>query len=134
MGELDETGRKVLDAVLEIATAFDRKDLSALVEAHYQGPESSMIPAGVTTRSSGWEAVRDRLETLLGEFQQSKTTIDKAEVSLFGNVAIIDYEQKIRSRVHDIEFAWEGWVTDVFLQQEGRWLRVHHHASDRRQP
>lgn len=134
MGELDKAGRKVLDAVLEVAAAFDRKDLNALVEAHYQGPESSMIPAGVTTRSSGWEAVRDRLETLLGEFQQSKTTVDKAEVSLFGDVAIIDYEQKIQSRVHDIEFAWEGWVTDVFLQSEGRWLRVHHHASDRRQP
>ena len=134
MGELDEAGRKVLDAVLGIAAAFDRKDLTALVGAHYQGPESSMIPAGVTTRSSGWEPVRERLETLLGEFQQSKTVIDKAEVSLFGDVAIIDYEQKIQSRVHDIEFAWEGWVTDVFLQREGRWLRVHHHASDRRQP
>ena len=134
MGELDQAGRKVLDTVLEIASAFDRKDLDALIAAHYQGPESSMIPAGVTARSSGWAAVRDRLETLLGEFQQSKTTIDKPEVSLFGDVAIIDYEQKIQSRVHDIEFAWEGWVTDVFLLREGRWLRVHHHASDRRQP
>jgi len=124
----------VLDAVLEIAAAFDRRDLKSLVGAHYQGPESSMIPAGVTTRSSGWEAVRERLETLLGEFQQSKTTIDHAEVSLFGEVAVIDYEQKIKSLVHDIEFVWEGWVTDVFLLREGRWLRVHHHASDRRQP
>ena len=134
MGELDNTGREVLNAVLEIAAAFDRKDLQALIDAHYQGPESSMIPAGVTDRSSGWDAVRERLETLLGEFQQSKTTIDKPEVSLFGQVAIIDYEQKINSRVHDIEFAWEGWVTDVFLNRDGRWLRVHHHASDRRQP
>jgi ketosteroid isomerase-like protein len=93
-----------------------------------------MIPAGVSTRASGWEEVRERLETLLGEFQQSKTIIDKPEVSLFGDVAVIDYEQKIQSRVHDIEFAWEGWVTDVLLLREGRWLRVHHHASDRRQP
>ena len=134
MGELDEAGRKVLDAVLKIAAAFDRKDLPGLIDSHYQGAESSMIPAGVTTRASGWDAVRDRLETLLGEFQQSRTTIDKAEVSLFGEVAIIDYEQQIQSRVHDIEFAWEGWVTDVFVQRQGRWLRVHHHASDRRQP
>jgi ketosteroid isomerase-like protein len=134
VSELDKAGREVLETVLEMASAFDRKDLDALIGAHYQGPESSMIPAGVTSRSSGWEAVRDRLETLLGEFQQSKTTIDKAEVSLFGDVAIIDYEQRIQSRVHDIEFAWEGWVTDVFLHREGRWLRVHHHASDRRHP
>lgn len=134
MGELDERGREVLDAVLGIASAFDRRDLNAMIGAHYQGPESSMIPAGVTSRSSGWDAVRERLETLLGEFQQSKTVIDKAEVSLFGDVAVIDYEQKIQSRVHDIEFVWEGWVTDVFLRRDGRWLRVHHHASDRRQP
>ena len=134
MGELDETGRKVLDAVVNIAGAFDRKDLPGLIDSHYQGVESSMIAAGVTTRASGWEAVRERLETLLGEFQQSRTIIDKAEVSLFGDVAIIDYQQKIQSRVHDIEFAWEGWVTDVFVLRQGRWLRVHHHASDRRQP
>lgn len=134
MSEPDDQARRVLDAVLRIASAFDRRDLDGLVAAHYQGPESSMIPAGVSTRASGWEAVRERLETLLGEFQQSKTTIDKPEVSLYGDVAVIDYEQKIQSRVHDIEFAWEGWVTDVLLLREGRWLRVHHHASDRRQP
>ena len=134
MSELDDQARRVLDAVLQIASAFDRRDRNALVGAHYQGPESSMIPAGVSTRASGWEAVRERLETLLGEFQQSKTTIDKPEISLFGDVAVIDYEQKIHSRVHDIEFAWEGWVTDVLLLRDGRWLRVHHHASDRRQP
>ena len=118
-------------AMLENKTDFT---LDSLIAAHYQGSESSMIPAGVSTRASGWEAVRDRLETLLGEFQHSKTTVHEPEVSLFGDVAIIDYKKKIHSNVHDIEFAWEGWVTDVMVLREGRWLRVHHHASDRRQP
>ncbi len=134
MTELDDQARSVLDAVLQIVSAFDRRDLDSLIAAHYQGSESSMIPAGVSTRASGWEAVRDRLETLLGEFQHSKTTVHEPEVSLFGDVAIIDYKKKIHSNVHDIEFAWEGWVTDVMVLREGRWLRVHHHASDRRQP
>ena len=134
MTELDDRARSVLDAVLSIASAFDRHDLDALVAAHYQGSESSMIPAGVSSRASGGEAVRDRLETLLGEFQHSKTTILQPEVSLFGDVAIIDYQMKLNSTVHDIDFAWEGWVTDVVVFRDGRWLRVHHHASDRRQP
>ncbi len=134
MTELDDKARSVLDAVLQIASAFDRHDLDTLVAAHYQGPESSMISAGVSTRASGWEAVRDRLETLLGEFQHSKTNVLQPEVSLFGDVAVIDYQMKMNSTVHDIDFAWEGWVTDVLVRREGRWLRVHHHASDRRQP
>ena len=134
MTEVDDQARSVLDAVLRIASAFDRRDLDGLMAAHYQGPESSMIPAGVSMRASGWDAVRDRQEPMLGEFQHSKTTVHEPEVSLFGDVAIIDYKQKIQSSVHDIEFAWEGWVTDVLVLHDGRWLRVHHHASDRRQP
>ena len=53
--ELDDKARSVLDAILQIASAFDRHDLDTLVAAHYQGPESSMIPAGVSTRPfRGW--------------------------------------------------------------------------------
>jgi ketosteroid isomerase-like protein len=134
VGELRGEAREVFQAVLQIAEAFDRRDLGTLLSAHYPGPESSLIPAGVGERATGWEAVRSRLETQLGEFQQSRTEIDRGEVSVFGDIAIVSYEQKIQAILHDIDFSWVGWVTDVLVRRQGRWLRVHHHASDRSQP
>ncbi|MFQ5792880.1 MAG: YybH family protein [Acidobacteriota bacterium] len=129
MSEISEDQRAVIEAIQRVAAAFDERDLDALLGAHYQGPECSMVPPG-GQRVCGWEAVRYQLENRTAEFQYSRTTIELPEVSLFRDTAVITYLQRIDSRLHDIDFNWAGWVTDVLVRREGRWLRVHHHASD----
>lgn len=129
----DEAARAVLETIRRIAAAFDQRDLETLLAAHYQGPDCSMIAQG-GERVVGWDAVQQQLENRLNEFEYCRTSIDNPVVSLFGNVAVITYEQQTNSRLHDIDFKWSGWVTDVLLHHEGSWLRVHHQASDRNKP
>lgn len=134
MGESGERDREVLEATLAIAEAFDRGDLEGLLAAHYQGTEASAVPPGAASPLNGWEAVRRGLESRLLEFKHSRTTIDQTRVTIFGDLALITYRQRIHSRIHDIEFNWAGLVTDVLLRSQGRWLRLHHHASELSEP
>jgi ketosteroid isomerase-like protein len=131
VSELNEEARKIVEAVRTIAGAFDGRDIGTLQAAHYQGPESSMIDQS-GERVVGWESVREQLENRMNEFEYSRTTIDDAVVSFFGDIAVATYERRIDSRLHDIDFKFIGWVTDVFIRHQGLWLRVHHQASDRK--
>ena len=119
----------VLEVIRQIAGAFDKRDLDSVLSAHYQGSECTMIAQG-GQRVVGWGAVRSELENRINEFEYSRTAIVQPVVSLYGDVAVITYEQRTDSRLHDIDFKWVGWVTDVMIYREGRWLRVHHQASD----
>ncbi len=129
MSELSDTAEAVLEVIRRIAEAFDQRDLDALNSEHYQGPESSLIIQG-GGRIAGWEAVRDQLEMRMGEFEYSHTSIDRPVVSLFGDVAVVTYEQSVDSRLHDITFKWVAWVTDLLIRRDGKWVRIQHHASD----
>ena len=131
MSESNEAARAVVDAAHRIAGAFDSHDVESLYAAHYQGPESTLIAQG-GERVIGWALVQDELEKRVNEFEVIRTKIDKPEVILFGNLAVLTYEQHTNSRLHDIDFTWVGWVTDLYIQVEGRWLRIHHQASDRK--
>jgi hypothetical protein len=131
VSEWDEEAQKVVEIVRTIAEAFDRRDIGTLQAAHYQGPESSMIDQS-GGRVVGWDFVREQLENRINEFEYSRTRIDDAVVSFFGDMAVATYERRIESRLHDIDFKFVGWVTDVFIKVQGHWLRVHHQASDRK--
>jgi ketosteroid isomerase-like protein len=131
VSESNEAARAVVDAVHRIAAAFDNHDVASLYAAHYQGPETTLIAQG-GERAIGWAAVQDELEKRINEFEVIHTTIDKPEVVLFGNLAVVTYEQHTNSRLHDIDFTWVGWVTDIYIQVESQWLRIHHQASDRK--
>lgn len=125
----EETAGAVVEVIRRIAGAFDERDLDTVLAAHYQGPECSMIAQG-GQRVVGWDAVKTELENRINEYEYSRTTIHQAVVSLIGEVAVVTYEQRTNSRLHDIDFKWVGWVTDVMIQRDGQWLRVHHQASD----
>jgi hypothetical protein len=131
VSELNEEARNVVEAISAIAGAFDGHDIGTLLASHYQGPESSMIDQS-GERVVGWESVRDQLENRMNEFEYSRTKIDDPVVCFFGEIAVATYLRKIDSRVHDIDFKFFGWVTDVFMKTDGRWLRVHHQASDKK--
>ncbi len=131
MSEPNEAARAVVDAVHRIATAFDSHDVASLFAAHYQGPETTLIAQG-GERVIGWASVQDELDKRVHEFEVVRTKIDKPEVVLFGNLAVVTYQQQTNSRLHDIDFTWVGWVTDIYIRREGQWLRIHHQASDRK--
>lgn len=131
MSELNEEARNIVEVINTIAGAFDGRDIGTLLATHYQGPESSMIDQS-GERVVGWESVRDQLENRMNEFEYSRTRIEDPVVCFFGDIAVATYERKIDSRLHDIAFNFVGWVTDVFRKTEGKWLRVHHQASDRK--
>ncbi len=132
MSELSEAAGVVVEVIRRIAEAFDRQDLDALFGEHFQGSESSII-AQAGERVVGWEAVQAELELRVREFDYSRTTVKNPLVSVFGNIAVVTYEQLIDSRLHDIEFKWRGWVTDHLILQDGKWLRMQHHASEQSQ-
>lgn len=132
MSELSEAAGVVAEVIRRIAEAFDQHDLDALFKEHYQGPESSII-AQAGERVVGWEAVQAELELRAREFEYSRTTVKSQVVSVFGNIAVATYEQLIDNRLHDIEFKWRGWVTDLLILQDGKWLRMQHHASEQNQ-
>jgi ketosteroid isomerase-like protein len=127
---LNEEARSIVEVIRTIAGAFDGRDLDTLLATHFQGPECSMIAQG-GERVVGWDGVRAQLENRMNEFEYSRTKIDNPVVTLFGDIAVVTYEQRTDSRLHDIDFKWIGWVTDVMVRREGRWLRVHHQQSDR---
>jgi ketosteroid isomerase-like protein len=131
VSELNEEARNIVEVINTIAGAFDGRDIGTLLATHYQGPESSMIDQS-GERVVGWESVRDQLENRMNEFEYSRTRIEDPVVCFFGDIAVATYERKIDSRLHDIDFKFVGWVTDVFMKTEGKWLRVHHQASDRK--
>lgn len=129
MSDRSAEERAVLDRVHDIARAYDARDLQSLLSFHRQGPETSLVsPDGA--RLTGWASIAEHLEMWMSEFQYSRTHIAQAEVFVRGDVAVATYERRIDSRLHDIEFTSVGWVTDVFVLQEGAWLRLHHHASE----
>ncbi len=129
MSELSDTAEAVLEVIRRIAEAFDQRDIDAMIGEHYMGAESSLIVQG-GERIVGWEAVRDELEMRMGEFEYSRTSISRPVVSLFGDLAVVTYEQRTDSRLHDIDFKWVGWVTDLLIRRDGKWMRIQHHASD----
>jgi ketosteroid isomerase-like protein len=131
VSEWDEEAQKVVEVVSTIAGAFDGRDIGTLQSAHYQGPESSMIDQS-GERVVGWDSVREQLENRMNEFEHSRTRIEDVVVSFFGGIAVATYERRIDSRLHDIDFKFVGWVTDVFIKEQGAWLRVHHQASERK--
>jgi ketosteroid isomerase-like protein len=128
--ELQGEARQIFETALGVAEARDRGDREALFEAHYQGPEASTVLPGESYVRRGWPNVADALETRLAEFTYSRTTTEDPQVTLFGDWAILTYRQRVDGRLHDIDFVWKGLVTEVLIRRDGRWLILHHHASD----
>lgn len=128
--ELQGEEREIFEVALAAAEARDRGDREALLGSHYQGPEASTVLPGDSHVRQGWPSVLDALEKRLAEFTYSRTTTEDPLVSLFGDWAVLTYRQRVEGRLHDIEFVWKGLVTEVLIRRDGRWLIVHHHASD----
>jgi len=131
---LTPEGREVWDAALSRAAAVDRRDLEAVLAHYFQGPEATAVLPGAAEPRRGWSEVKPSLERGIEEFQQSRTRISEPRVIVMGDWALLTYRLQSDSRVHDIDFNWVGWISEVFVMRHGRWLVLHHHASEAYRP
>jgi ketosteroid isomerase-like protein len=127
---LDADAAAVIAVCRRVVEAMDAHDLAAAMALHDQSDASSAILPGMSHAARGWQAVEKSLQRRVEEYTHSRSTIEDPRVSLFGNLAVATYRQQIRGRVHDIDFDWNGVVTDILVRAEGGWLIRHHHASD----
>jgi ketosteroid isomerase-like protein len=78
---------------------------------------------------TGWQRVRDSWEMIFQSGQKLRAAPSNVWVQIDGNLAWVTCTENITVFNESSFDSALAAATNLFLNHEGRWLMVHHHAS-----
>ena len=110
--------------------AISARDISAMDEVWAQEPYVTFIGPLSTTVVAGWEGVRKAWEMRFGQFNRVTISLAESHVRTNGKVAwTVGMEKVELLRKDGKTLSFDAFVTNVFENQNGRWLMVSHQAT-----
>ncbi|MBI2817318.1 MAG: nuclear transport factor 2 family protein [Acidobacteria bacterium] len=130
--EMEVSGKDV-EEVLRIMDVMERtwseKNLPELFSHYWQNDGFVLF----TSKGAyyGWAAGKAMLEKYFAELEEVHLEFGPRKVRCFGEVATVVYEWRTdgRSKKDGNRLLREGYGTDVFLRDKGKWKLYHNHVS-----
>jgi ketosteroid isomerase-like protein len=119
-------------AAMNFYAALSARDIRAMEGLWSRDADPMMIhPTGPYARTPavGWEAVRRSLETVFARFSEFSVSLRDPQVRVGEAGAVVVGVTPVRGRTPEGEVDYTALGTTVFERRGGRWLVVHHHAS-----
>jgi len=110
--------------------AIAARDIQAMERLWAHESYATFIGPLSTTVVVGWDGVRKAWEMRFGQFDKVTISLAESHVRTNGNAAWavgIEKVQLLRKDGHTLSF--DAFVTNVFENQDGRWLLVSHQAT-----
>jgi ketosteroid isomerase-like protein len=110
--------------------AIAARDIHAMDKVWAHESYATFIGPLSTTVTAGWEGVRKAWQMRFSQFDQVTISLTESHVHTNGKAAWtigIENVQLLRRNGDTLNF--DAFVTNVFENQDGRWLVVSHHAT-----
>lgn len=119
---------EVLEANRRFYDALEHLDLEAMDAVWLHAEWVKCVHPGWELLE-GWEAIRESWAGIFGNTQRMRVAISNVSVHLQDGMAwVCCIEQVTSTYARGFDTAWVQ-ATNIFIQQEGEWLMVHHHTS-----
>jgi ketosteroid isomerase-like protein len=120
-----------VNAASQVFTAaIAARDIHAMDKVWAHEPYATFIGPLSTTVVVGWEGVRKAWEMRFGQFDRVTISLAESHVRTNGKVAWAVGMEKVRLLRKDGNIlSFDAFVTNVFEEQDGRWLIVSHQAT-----
>ena len=110
--------------------AIAARDIHAMDKVWAHEPYATFIGPLSATVVVGWDGVRKAWEMRFGQFDRVTISLTESHVHINGNVAWAVGMEKVQLLRKDGKtISFDAFVTNVFENQDGRWLMVSHHAT-----
>ncbi len=110
--------------------AISARDIRAMEKIWAHEPYATFIGPLSTTVVVGWDGVKKAWEMRFNQFDRVTISLAESHVHINGKVAWavgIEKVQLLRKNGDTLDF--DAFVTNVFENQDGRWLLVAHQAT-----
>src|SRR5713226_8776275 len=110
--------------------AISARDIHAMEKVWAHEPYVTFIGPLSTTVVVGWDGVKEAWEMRFSQFDRVTISLTDSHVHSNGKVAWavgIEKVQLLRKNGDTLDF--DAFVTNVFEEQDGRWLLVSHQAT-----
>jgi len=77
----------------------------------------------------GWPRIRESWERIFDSGQKMRASPTDTSVFTVGNLALVTCTENITEFNEESYDTAQAAATNLFLERDGRWLLVHHHAS-----
>src|SRR5712691_10107824 len=110
--------------------AISARDIRAMEKVWAHEPYATFIGPLSTTVVVGWDGVRKAWEMRFGQFDRITISLAESHVRTNGKVAWAVGVEKVELLRKDGKIvSFDAFVTNVFEEQDGRWLLVSHPAT-----
>ena len=134
-GVSDARGQQSADAegVRAAAAAFyaalSARDIRAMEALWSREADTLLIAPGGRSPVVGWGAVRPSLKVIFARFTELSVSTGDPQVRVGRDAALVVAVTPVRGRTPGGEVSYTALGTTAFERRDGRWLVVHHHAS-----
>jgi ketosteroid isomerase-like protein len=110
--------------------AIEARDIQAMDQVWGHESYATFIGPLSTTVVVGWDGVRKAWEMRFGQFDRVTISLAESHVRTNGKVAwAVGVEKVELLRKDGKTLRFDAFVTNVFEEQDGRWLLVSHQAT-----
>jgi ketosteroid isomerase-like protein len=124
----DDDAAEVEEANARFYRALESLDISQMDRVWSHGDHVRCIHPGWCLLS-GWEAVRQSWEAILGNSSEMRFSISEVDVHVDGNLAWVTCGENILSHARGQIAVTTLLATNMFERRGDDWLMIHHHAS-----
>ncbi|MFQ5927475.1 MAG: nuclear transport factor 2 family protein [Terriglobia bacterium] len=119
---------RVLEANQRFYEALEKLDLAAMEAVWlHEGWVKCVHPGWELLE--GWEEIRESWSRIFAHTRRMRVGLGSVSVKMEERIAwVCCLEQITSSFERGFDTAW-AQATNIFVEREGRWLMVHHHAS-----
>lgn len=111
-------------------TAISARDISTMDKVWAHESYATFMGPLSTTVVVGWEGVRKAWEMRFGQFDGVTISVAESHVRTNGNVAwVVGIEKVQLLRKNGDTLSFDAFVTNVFENQNRRWLMVSHQST-----
>lgn len=124
--DVSKVTQEILERERASFAAWQRSDRS-FYEDYWADDMTEFMPDSLSlTRKS---EMMPRFEEMNRRWKLDSIDILNPEVRLYGDVALLTYNEQVRGRYDGKPSEYQGKVSMVYVKQGGRWRGVHYHES-----
>jgi uncharacterized protein (TIGR02246 family) len=128
-GQQSTDAEGVRAAASAFYAALSARDIRAMEGLWSRDADPVLIAPGSRSPVVGWEAVRRSLEVVFARFSELSVSMTEPQVRVGRDAALVVAVTPVRGRTPDGEVSYTALGTTASERRDGRWLVVHHHAS-----
>jgi len=108
--------------------AWQRKDKKFYAD-YWADDFTEFLPQSPTLTANPKQTLLPNLEQSFNDWTLTDLQMTDPRVQLYGNVAVLTYEESVQGSYKGEATKYTGKVTMVYVKRDGKWKGVHYHES-----